>query len=50
VLTAPFEHRAWRHTVDLCLHQQTGDSDAMAEGGDWRIVMREVSAAAVIKP
>jgi CheY-like chemotaxis protein/DNA-binding CsgD family transcriptional regulator len=31
------------------LHQQTGDSDASAENGDWLIVMREVSDTAVIE-
>ena len=31
------------------LHQQTGDSDATAEDGDWLIVMREVSDTAVIE-
>ncbi len=31
------------------LHQQTGDSDASAENGDWLIVMREVSDSAVIE-
>jgi DNA-binding CsgD family transcriptional regulator len=32
------------------LHQQTGDGDGEAEGaGDWLIVMREVSDAAVIE-
>jgi hypothetical protein len=31
------------------LHQQTGDSDAKAEDGDWLIVMREVSDNAVIE-
>jgi len=31
------------------LHQQTGDSDATAEDGEWLIVMREVSDTAVIE-
>lgn len=31
------------------LHQQTGDSEASAENGDWLIVMREVSDTAVIE-
>jgi DNA-binding CsgD family transcriptional regulator len=31
------------------LHQRTGDSDAVAEDGDWLIVMREVSDTAVIE-
>ena len=31
------------------LHQQTGDSDATAEDGDWLIVMRELSDTAVIE-
>jgi CheY-like chemotaxis protein/DNA-binding CsgD family transcriptional regulator len=31
------------------LHQRTGDSDGIVEGGDWLIVMREVSDTAVIE-
>ncbi|WP_081708512.1 response regulator transcription factor [Rhodoferax saidenbachensis] len=31
------------------LHQRTGDSDGILEGGDWLIVMREVSDTAVIE-
>jgi DNA-binding CsgD family transcriptional regulator len=31
------------------LHQQTGESDADAEDGEWLIVMREVSDTAVIE-
>ena len=31
------------------LHQRTGDSDGIADGGDWLIVMRETSDTAVIE-